>query len=468
MRRKKSLPMLNDVQITGIAAEGKAIARHEDMVIFVPFLAPGDIADIQVIKKRRRYLEGRATGLKTSSSLRATPFCEHFGVCGGCKWQHLKYEHQLRYKQQQVLDHFERIGKLELPDVEPILPSRETMYYRNKLEFTFTNRRWMTDEEIATGKEISEFRGAGFHIPGRFDKVLDINTCYLQKDPSNDIRLSIKNFAIRHDLDFFDLRDQQGFLRTLIIRTSITGEVMVIVVFFRDDREMREALLNHLMLEFPGITSLMYVINPKANDTITDLEVKLFAGRDHIVEEMEELKFKVGPKSFYQTNSGQAYELYKIVRDYTLPRKHEVIYDLYTGTGTIAAFIARHCSRVCGLEYVPEAIEDARFNAENNNLSNISFYSGDIREILTPGFVDQNGKPDTIITDPPRNGMHPDVVDRLIGILPEKIVYVSCNSATQARDIQMLDKMYRVERMRAVDMFPHTQHVENVTLLVRR
>ncbi len=468
MRKKRPLPLLRDIRITGIAAEGKAVARHDDMVIFVPFVAPGDIADIRVTKKRKKYMEGRVTELKTRSALRTDPFCEHFGTCGGCKWQHLSYDHQLEFKQQQVIDHFTRIGKLDFPAPEPILPSAKTRYYRNKLEYTFTCRRWLTEEEVASGEEISEFRAAGFHIPGRFDKVLDINNCYLQKEPSNSIRLAIKNYAIANDLEFFDLLRQKGFLRTLIIRTSSTGEVMVILVFFHEEREPRESLLNWLSENIPGITSLMYVINPKANDTIGDLDVNLFSGRDHIFEEMEGLQFRVGPKSFYQTNSEQAYELYKIVRDFAIPRRHEVIYDLYTGTGTIAAFIARHCARVMGFEYVPEAVEDARFNAEFNNIENTSFYSGDIKDLLTPDFAEKNGAPHTIITDPPRTGMHPLVIERILDISPGKIVYVSCNSATQARDILLLDEEYRIERMRAVDMFPHTHHIENVALLVKR
>ena len=468
MGKKRSLPLLRDISITGIAAEGKAIARHDDMVIFVPFVAPGDIADIRITKKRKNHMEGRVTELKTLSAQRTEPFCEHFGVCGGCKWQHIAYEHQLEFKQQQVIDQFTRIGKLDMPAPEPVLPSQKTKYYRNKLEFTFTCRRWLTDEEIASGKEISEFRAAGFHIPGRFDKVLDINKCYLQEDPSNSIRLAVRDYAIRNDLDFFDLLKQKGLLRTLIIRTSTSGEVMVILVFFREERQKREALLNWLTDKFPGITSLMYVINPKGNDTITDLDVNLFSGRDHIIEEMEGLRFKVGPKSFYQTNSRQAYELYKIIRDYAFPRKHEVIYDLYTGTGTIATFLARHCKRVLGLEYVPEAVNDAEVNADKNKLDNTGFYAGDIKDLLTSDFAMQNGAPHTIITDPPRTGMHPAVIDRIMEISPGKIVYVSCNSATQARDIQLLDAGYRIDRMRAVDMFPHTQHIENVVLLVKR
>jgi 23S rRNA (uracil1939-C5)-methyltransferase len=468
VKRKKSLPLLRNIEITGIAAEGKAIARFEDMVIFVPFVAPGDIADIQITKKRRNYMEGRAVKLHAPSGMRTEPFCEHFGICGGCKWQHISYQEQLRFKQQQVIDHFTRIGKLSFPPPDPVLPSQNTRFYRNKLEYTFTNRRWMTEQEVAGGEKIDEFRAAGFHIPGRFDKVLDIKNCYLQKEPSNSIRLAVKNYAIDNGLEFFDLLKQQGFLRTLIIRTSSTGEVMVVVVFFYEDRQLQEGLLQYITDKFPGITSLMYVINPKGNDTIHDLDVMLFSGREYILEAMEDLQFKIGPKSFYQTNSLQALELYKTVRDFAGPQQHEVIYDLYTGTGTIAAFISRQCSRVVGLEQVPEAVDDAEFNAKLNKLENLTFYAGDINDMITPDFIGKNGAPHTIITDPPRTGMHPGVVEKITEISPPRIVYVSCNSATQARDIQLMDSFYRIERLRAVDMFPHTAHVENVVLLVKR
>jgi 23S rRNA (uracil1939-C5)-methyltransferase len=468
VRKKKLLPLLHNVEVTGIAAEGKAIARHGDMVIFVPFGAPGDIVDIQVTRKRRNYMEGRIVKIHGHSSMRIEPVCQHFGVCGGCKWQHLSYRHQLSFKQQQVIDHFKRIGKLDFPPPEEIVPSPETEFYRNKLEYTFTNRRWLTGEEVDSGKDIEDFRGTGFHITGRFDKVLDIKKCWLQADPSNSLRDSIRDYAVREDLEFFDLVKQEGFLRTLIIRTSSAGEVMVIIVFFRDSQPERQGLMEFIAGEFPGLTSLMYVVNPKANDTIHDLEVKLFSGRDHIVEEMDGLKFRIGPKSFYQTNPAQARKLYGIVMDYASPRPQEVIYDLYTGTGTIAAFLARHCHRVVGLEYVPESVNDALYNARLNNLDNLSFFAGDIREMLTPEFIGLNGSPHTLVTDPPRTGMHQAVVDRIIEIAPSRIVYVSCNSATQARDIQLMDRAYRISRMRPVDMFPHTHHVENVVLLEKR
>ena len=462
------MPLLRNIAVTGIAAGGKSIAKHENIIIFLPFGAPGDIVDIQITGKRKNYMEGRIVKIHTRSGMRSEPFCEHFGVCGGCKWQHIAYRHQLDFKQQQVTDHFTRIGKLDFPVPEPIVPAPETEFYRNKLEFTFTNRRWLTDQEISGGEKIPELRAAGFHIPGRFDGVIDINTCYLQEEPSNSIRLAVKHYAIENGLDFFDLRKQQGFLRTLIIRTSSLGEVMVIIIFFHEDNFRQEGLLKHIHKNFPGITSLMYVINPKANDTIHDLDVKLFTGRDYILEEMEGLRFKVGPKSFYQTNSLQARQLYGIARDYANPQNHEVIYDLYTGTGTIAAFMARYCKRVIGLEFVPEAVEDAAFNAKLNKLNNLSFFSGDIKDMLTSDFIEKNGAPHTIITDPPRTGMHPDVVERILDISPGRIVYVSCNSATQARDLQLLDPVYRIERLRTVDMFPHTQHIESVALLVKR
>ncbi len=468
MRKKRPLPLLEKIPITGIAAEGKAITRYDDRVVFVPFAAPGDVADVQVTKKRRSYLEGRIVRFHGRSPHRTEPVCEHFGICGGCKWQHLSYELQLEAKQQQVTDHFSRIGKLDFPEPEPITAAPETEFYRNKLEFTFTSRRWLTEDEVSSGESFKELRGAGFHIPGRFDKVLDIDRCWLQPDPSNDIRRAIRDYAIERNIEFFDLVRQEGFLRTLIIRTSTTGEVMVIVVFFKDDGEEIERLLEFTAGRFPGITSLMYVINPKANDTIYDLDVHLYRGRDHITEEMEGLKFRVGPKSFYQTNPVQARQLYGIVKEYALPRKHETIYDLYTGTGTIAAFLAGHCGMVRGLEYVDEAVQDARLNAEMNNIDNATFHAGDIRELLTQAFTVENGRPDTVVTDPPRTGMHGDVVERLAELLPGRIVYVSCNSATQARDIALLGDAYRVERLRAVDMFPHTHHIESVALLVKR
>lgn len=467
-KRKKTLPTYNNIEITDIAAEGKAIAKVNELVVFVPWAAPGDIVDIQLTRKKNSYAEGRVTAYHKYSSLRATPFCEHFGICGGCKWQHLPYDEQLLFKQKQVTDNLTRIGKVAVNETLPILGSDKTAFYRNKLEFTFSNKRWLTEEEIASGNEYKQLNGVGFHIPKMFDKVLDIHKCWLQDDISNKIRLSIKDFCFTNTgYPFFDLRNQEGFVRTLIIRTSSTGELMVIVVFFHEDIEKREALLNYLINEFPEITSLMYVINQKCNDTITDQEVLSYFGKDHLIETMEDLQFKVGPKSFYQTNSEQAYQLYKVTRDFANLKGNEIVYDLYTGTGTIANFIAKHVQKVIGIEYVPEAIEDAKINARLNQLENTSFFAGDMKDILTSSFITEHGQPDVIITDPPRAGMHDDVTDTILAAAPDRIVYVSCNPATQARDLNRLSVKYKVEKIQPVDMFPHTHHVENVALLKR-
>jgi 23S rRNA (uracil1939-C5)-methyltransferase len=467
--KKKSLPLLEKVEIKDVAAEGKAIAKVNDWVVFVPWVAPGDIVDIQLTRKKNSYAEGKAVTFHQYSPVRAIPFCEHFGTCGGCKWQHLPYEEQLRYKQKQVSDNLTRIGKITVEETLPIAGAPKTTFYRNKLEFTFSNKRWLTDEEVASGNEMTQMNGAGLHIPKMFDKVLDIRKCWLQNDVSNRIRLSIKDYCLtREGYPFFDLRNQNGFIRTLIIRTSSTGEVMVITVFFHEDAERREALLNYVIQEFPEITSLMYVINEKCNDTITDQEVILFHGKDHLIEEMESLRFKVGPKSFYQTNSEQACELYKIVREFAGLKGDEIVYDLYTGTGTIANFIARQTKKIIGIEYVPEAIEDAKLNADLNQLKNTTFYAGDMKDLLTGAFIEENGHPDVIITDPPRAGMHDDVIDTILVAAPERIVYVSCNPATQARDLYRLSVSYDVKKIQPVDMFPHTHHVENVALLQKR
>jgi 23S rRNA (uracil1939-C5)-methyltransferase len=463
--RKKDLPVLENVEITDVAAEGKALAKVNDMVIFVPWAAPGDMADIQLTRKRNSYAEGRVVRFHKYAEERAVPFCEHFTVCGGCKWQHLPYESQLGYKQKQVVDNLVRIGKVEIEELCPICGSEQTTFYRNKLEFTFSNKRWLTDEEISGDTKFNAMDGAGFHIPGMFDKVLDIRKCWLQDDISNRIRLFIKDFCIARNYPFFDLRVQSGFIRTLIVRTSSNGEVMIIAVFFEDDKEKRELLLNAVKARFPEITSLMYVINSKCNDTITDREVVTFYGKDHLVEEMEGLQFKVGPKSFYQTNSRQAYRLYSIAREFAGLTGSETVYDLYTGTGTIANFIARDSKKVIGIEYVPEAIEDARLNARLNRLENTEFFAGDMKNLLTAGFIARHGQPDVIITDPPRAGMHDGVTDTLLATAPERIVYVSCNPATQARDLNRLSARYRVCKVQPVDMFPHTHHVENVALL---
>ena len=439
------------------------------MVVFVPFVAPGDVIDIQLTRKKHSYAEGKAVLFHEYSPQRAEPFCEHFGVCGGCKWQHLPYEEQIRYKHKQVIDNLTRIGKIEMEEILPIKGSKHTTFYRNKLEFTFSNKKWLTEEEVKTGAKFDCMDAVGFHIPGMFDKVLDIHTCWLQNDISNRIRLAVKEYCLTHEgYPFFDLRNQEGFVRTLMIRTASTGDLMVVLVFFYEDVERREALLSYVAEQFPEITSLMYVINEKCNDTITDQDVLVFRGKDHIIEEMEELRFKVGPKSFYQTNSAQAYELYKVARDFADLRPGDVLYDLYTGTGTIANFCAARCARVVGVEYVPEAIADAKVNSELNGIENTVFYAGDMKAVLDDGFVAANGRPDVIILDPPRAGVDEPVIEVILRAAPERIVYVSCNPATQARDLQLMDAAYRVEAVQPVDMFPHTHHVENVVKLVRR
>ena len=468
-RRKKQLPILERVTITGVAAEGKALAKVNDYVVFVPYVAPGDVVDIQLTRKKNSYAEGRTLRFHEYSQQRSEPFCEHFGVCGGCKWQHLPYEEQLKFKNQQVLDNLNRIGKVEMEEVLPILGSEQTTFYRNKLEFTFSNKKWLTEEEIRSEAKFDCMDALGFHIPGMFDKVLDINTCWLQSEISNKIRLAIKDYCLTHEgYSFFDLRNQEGLMRTLMIRSSSTGDLMIVVVFYYEDKEKREALLNFLKEQFPEITSLLYVINEKRNDTITDQDIHVFAGKDHMIEEMEGLKFKVGAKSFYQTNSRQAYNLYKITRDFAGLTGKEVVYDLYTGTGTIANFVSGQAEKVIGIEYVPEAIEDAKVNSALNGIENTSFYVGDMKDILVEEFISQNGKPDVIITDPPRAGMHDDVIKTILNAEAQRIVYVSCNPATQARDLNLLSEKYAVKKVRPVDMFPHTHHVENVVLLEKK
>ncbi len=467
-RKRRELPLYENVLISAVAAEGKAIAKVDEKVIFVPFAVPGDVVDIQVTKKRRSYMEGRVVEFKQRSEKRVDAFCEHFGVCGGCKWQMLPYEEQLRSKESEVLNNLRRIGKVELPETRPILGSEKTRFYRNKLEFTFSNRRWMTYEEVASGKEFDTMNAVGFHVPGMFDKVLDINKCWLQDDIQNKIRNEIRSYALANDLEFFDIRNQEGFLRTMVVRTTSTGELMLIVAFYYEDQEKREALLTHVRDKFPQITSLLYVINPKGNDTITDLDIEVFSGEDSIYEEMEGLRFKISPKSFYQTNSEQAYELYKVAREFAGLTGEELVYDLYTGTGTIANFVARNARRVIGIEYVPEAIEDAKINSALNEIENTLFFAGDMKDVLNDEFLETHGRPDVIITDPPRAGMHDDVVKTILRANPERVVYVSCNSATQARDLSLLDENYRVRAVQPVDMFPHTHHVENVVLLERR
>ena len=461
-------PLLENIEIKKIAAEGKSIAYVDEKVLFVPNTVPGDIVDVQVTRKRKSFLEGFIVNVRKFSDIRTEPFCAHFGVCGGCKWQNLPYQLQTEFKQQEIVDNLQRIGKVELQNVSPIIGSPKTTYYRNKLEYTFCNKRFLTREEIANGQDIDRTPAVGFHVPGLFDKVIDIKKCYLQAEPSNAVRNFIRDYAIEHELSFYDIREQAGFLRTLIIRTSSTGEVMVIVTFGEENRETREGLLNALVQQFPEITSLMYVINEKMNDTITDQEVICFHGNDHIFEQMEDLKFKIGPKSFYQTNSEQAYNLYAKARELAGLTGNETVYDLYTGTGTIANFVARNAQKVIGIEYVPEAIEDAKINSALNNIHNTVFYAGDMKDVLNEEFIRRHGHPDVIITDPPRAGMHKDVVDTILKAAPDRIVYVSCNSATQARDLALMDTDYKVMAVQAVDMFPHTHHVENIVLLHRR
>jgi 23S rRNA (uracil1939-C5)-methyltransferase len=467
-RNKKSLPLIENVEITNVAAEGKAIAKIDNKVIFITQTVPGDIVDIQVTKKRKSYLEAVPVKFHKYSDIRTEPFCEHFGVCGGCKWQNLPYTEQLKYKHQQVIDNLQRIAKVELPDIDYILPSDETTFYRNKLEYTFSNKRWLTKEEISTTDTLQQNDALGFHVPRIWDKVVNINKCHLQKDPSNGIRLEVKKYADENNYSYFDLRKQEGLLRNLIIRTSTTGELMTIVVFYKNDKIKIDALLNHLSETFPEISSLMYIVNSKANDSITDQEVILFRGNDYIYEQMEDLKFRIGPKSFYQTNSEQAYKLYSKAREFAGLTGNETVYDLYTGTGTIANFVAKEAKKVVGIEYVPDAIEDAKLNSEINNIKNTSFFAGDMKAILNEDFLKENGSPDVIITDPPRAGMHPDVVETMIMADPEKIVYVSCNPATQARDLEQFNRKYKVTKVQPVDMFPHTYHVENIVLLEKK
>lgn len=470
-RKKKELPLLEKVTITDVAAEGKAVAKVNDLVIFVPYVVPGDVVDLQVKRKKNYYAEAVAVKLHEKSPMRVEPFCEHYGVCGGCKWQCLAYADQIRYKQKQVYDNLTRIGKIELPEISPIIGSEKTMYYRNKLEFTFSNKRWLTEEEVKQDVKYEQMNAVGFHIPGAFDKVLAIEKCWLQDDISNQIRNAIRDYAYEHQYAFFNLRTQEGMLRNMMVRTSSTGELMVLLqckIVNDEELEKMKELLQFVADKFPQITSLLYVVNNKCNDTIGDLDVCVFKGKDHIFEEMEELRFKVGPKSFYQTNSEQAYNLYKVARDFAGLTGNELVYDLYTGTGTIANFVSRQAKKVIGIEYVPEAIEDAKVNSELNGIKNTLFYAGDMKDILTEDFIRTHGRPDVIITDPPRAGMHGDVIQVILAAEPERIVYVSCNPATQARDLQLLDVKYKVKAVQPVDMFPHTHHVENVVLLEKK
>lgn len=472
-RKRKPLPIFENVTITDVAAEGKSLARIDDMVVFVPFAVPGDVVDLQVRKKKHSYCEAEVIRFREYSKVRATPMCSHFGVCGGCKWQNLPYEEQLKAKQRQVQDQLRRIGKVELPEFRPIMGSVKISEYRNKLEFGCANRRWRTKEEISedTVFDAASNNAVGFHITGSFDKILPIEKCWLMDDLHNRIRNEIRDYATTTGMTFFDLREQKGLLRDIIIRNSNTGEWMVIIQFHYDeegDDERAKALLQHLADKFPEITSLMYLDNQKCNDTIGDQNILTFRGNDHIFEQMEELKFKVGPKSFYQTNTEQAYHLYSVAREFAALTGDELVYDLYTGTGTIANFVARNARKVIGIEYVPEAIEDAKINSEINGITNTLFFAGDMKDILNDDFIASHGRPDVIITDPPRAGMHADVVNTILRAAPRRIVYVSCNPATQARDLSALDADYKVMAVQPVDMFPHTPHVENVVLLERR
>ncbi|WP_339665148.1 23S rRNA (uracil(1939)-C(5))-methyltransferase RlmD [Maribacter arcticus] len=469
MRKKTKREIFENVTVVDAAAKGKTIGKAPDgRVIFLTNTVPGDVVDVQTTKKRKAYFEGKAIKFHSFSDKRVEPVCLHFGVCGGCKWQDMGYEHQLFYKQKEVENNLRRIGHLDLPELTPILGSKEQYFYRNKMEFSFSDSRWLTLDEIQSDNQIEDKNALGFHIPGMWDKILDIKKCHLQKDPSNAIRLETKKFAVKNGLTFFNPRNQYGMLRTLMIRTSSNGEIMVLVQFFENDKEKRELLLNHLSITFPEITSLLYVINPKQNDTIYDQEIICFAGRDHIFEEMEGLKFKINAKSFYQTNSEQAYELYKITRNFANLKGNELVYDLYTGTGTIAQFVSKKAKKVVGIESVPEAILDAKENALRNEIDNVDFFVGDMKNVFNEQFIAQNGVPDVIITDPPRDGMHKDVVQQILNIAPNKVVYVSCNSATQARDLEMMKDMYVITKVQPVDMFPQTHHVENVVLLEKK
>lgn len=466
MGRKKGLPVLEKVTITDIGSEGNALARIDNKVIFVPMLIPGDVVDIQVTRNRSKYMEGRVVRFHEYSPDRTKPRCIHFGVCGGCRWQHLPYPLQLKFKERQVLDSLQRIGHLELPDPDPVTGSPYVYNYRNKLEYTFSHKRWLTDEEMRSGEPAGE--GAlGFHIPGLFDKVLDIVQCHLQPEPTNEIRNAVRGYAREKGLYFFDLREQKGFLRNLVVRNNLAGDVMVIVVFFHEDEPRRKELLDFISLNFPRVTSLFYIINSKKNDSLADQVPVLYRGDDHITEMMGGLRFRVGPKSFYQTNTRQAEELYRTALSFAGLSGSETVYDLYTGTGTIANFVAPHSGRVIGIEYLEEAVRDAVINSEINGIGNTRFFAGDMKDILNESFMEANGRPDVIITDPPRAGMHEDVVNVILKAAPRKIVYVSCNPATQARDMLLLSKDYEVKKVKAVDMFPHTHHVESVVLMER-
>ena len=468
MGRKNKELFIEDIEIQDVAAEGKAITRYENQVIFVPLVAPGDRVDLRVIKKRRKYLEGTATAFHHYSDKRIEPKCKHFGVCGGCKWQHLGYEHQLFYKQKQVADSFERIAKVEIPQLHPIIGSKEQWHYRNKTEFSFSNSRWLTNDEISQADTFDHRNALGFHVPGRFDLILDIEQCLLQDARGDQVRNAIRRFAFEQGYSFHDPREHTGFLRNFYLRNTSLDEWMIIMVFGEEDNSEIEKTLSFLKASFPFLTSIQYVINQKLNDTIHDLDVINYSGPDYIMEKLGDVMYKISPKSFFQTNSSQAHQLYQQVKQMADIKPNEIVYDLYTGTGSIALFVARQSKHVVGIEYVEAAIDDAWENARINAILNVGFYAGDMKDILTQAFIEENGKPDVIITDPPRAGMHANVVSTILKAAPERIVYVSCNPATQARDIALLDENYKVEALQPVDMFPHTHHVENIALLIRR
>ena len=470
MAQRAKNELIANVTVERMAAEGKCIVKHQDRVVFVPFVAPGDVVDVHTTRKKKTYWEGIPVHFHHYSERRVEPFCEHFGVCGGCKWQHIPYSEQLAYKRQQVIDHFERIGKVPLPEVAPTLGSEATTYYRNKLEFSFSDQRWLTREELAQKEVTYDRRALGFHMPGSFEKVLPINHCYLQADPSNAIRLAIDEYAKAHNIPYYNARQHTGILRTLMIRSTSTGEFMVVIQFggdaqHADQKDVITRLLNHIRDTFPTLTSLQYVINPKKNDTFHDLTVQRHSGRDYLTERMDTLQFRISAQSFYQTNSEQAYRLYEVARDMAQLTGQEYVYDLYSGTGTIANFIASQARKVVGLEYVRTAVADARVNSEINQIQNTQFVAGDIKDLLQPALLEKHGRPEVVITDPPRNGMHPDVIQQLLTMATPRLVYISCNPATQARDVALLAEKYQVDRLQPVDMFPHTHHVENVALL---
>ncbi|MBR1882639.1 MAG: 23S rRNA (uracil(1939)-C(5))-methyltransferase RlmD [Muribaculaceae bacterium] len=465
--RRKDIPVIENFEITGVAAEGKSLGRWNDLVVFVPYGAPGDVIDLKITRKKHSFAEGNIVRLVHPSQLRVPPVCEHFGVCGGCKWQHLPYDYQLQCKQQQVVDALQRIAKVEIPPINPILGSEDTLHYRNKLEFTFSNKSWLTREQLES-EEVFDRNALGFHIPGGYDKVLNINRCHLQAEPSNEMRNFLHNYAREKGYSFYDIRENKGLMRMTMTRIASTGQIMQVVVFSEPDQQAIDDVMDALRRRFPQITSLMYVVNLKVNDSIADQEIILHSGQPYIEEEMEGLKFRIGPKSFYQTNSHQAYRLYQVARRMAGLTGNELVYDLYTGTGTIANFVARNARQVIGIEYVPEAIADAQLNSQVNGISNTLFFAGDMKDVLTDDFVATHGRPEVMIVDPPRAGMHPDVVAVILHAKPQRIVYVSCNPATQARDLSMLDAAYRVREIQPVDMFPHTHHVENVVLLTHR